>query len=121
VILIGPSNPLVSIGPILAVPGMREALSRARAPVVAVSPIVGGEVLKGPTAAFMAFAGQPCSAAGVRELYRDLLDGIVADETIEDSPRPTLPSLHADTRMDDATGRARVARETVAFAESLTG
>jgi LPPG:FO 2-phospho-L-lactate transferase len=121
VILIGPSNPLVSIGPILAVPGMREALSRARAPVVAVSPIVGGEVLKGPTAAFMAFAGQPCSAAGVRELYRDLLDGIVADEPIEDSPGPTLPSLHADTRMDDATGRARVARETVAFAESLPG
>jgi LPPG:FO 2-phospho-L-lactate transferase len=122
VILIGPSNPLVSIGPILAVPGMRDALSRARAPVVAVSPIVGGEVLKGPTAAFMAFAGQPCSAAGVRELYGDLLDGIVADEIIEDSPsRPTLPSLHADTRMDEAAGRARVARETVAFAESLAG
>ena len=55
-IVIGPSNPLVSIAPILAVPGMREALLAAPAPVVAVSPIVGGEVLKGPTAAFMAFA-----------------------------------------------------------------
>ena len=62
-IVIGPSNPLASIAPILAVPGMRAALREAPAPVVAVSPIVGGEVLKGPTAAFMAFAGRECSAA----------------------------------------------------------
>src|SRR5437016_6009338 len=80
--VIGPSNPVASIGPILAVPGYREALLRARAPVVAVSPIVGGEVLKGPTAAFMAFAALPCSAAGVAELYGELLEGIVCDEQV---------------------------------------
>ena len=56
-IVIGPSNPVVSIGPILALPGMREALAAARAPVVAVSPFVGGEVLKGPTLAFCEHAG----------------------------------------------------------------
>jgi LPPG:FO 2-phospho-L-lactate transferase len=114
VIVIGPSNPLISIGPILAVPGIADALRDARAPVVAVSPIVGGEVLKGPTADFMAFAGFECSAAGVSELYGDLLDGIVADE-----PVPGLPCLRTDTRMGDAADRARLARETVGFAESL--
>ena len=81
-IVIGPSNPVVSIGPILAVPGMPEALRDADAPVVAVSPVVGGAVLKGPTAAFMAFVDLPVSAAGVAEGYRGLLDGIVADEPV---------------------------------------
>jgi LPPG:FO 2-phospho-L-lactate transferase len=113
-IVIGPSNPLISIGPILAVPGIAEALKAASAPVVAVSPIVGGEVLKGPTADFMAFAGFECSAAGVGELYGDLLDGIVADE-----PVPDVPCLQTDTMMRDAAGRARLARETVGFAEGL--
>ncbi len=69
-IVIGPSNPLASIAPILAVPGIREALAAADSPVVAVSPIVGGEVLKGPTASFMAFAALECSAAGVARLLR---------------------------------------------------
>src|SRR4029077_16023789 len=81
-IVIGPSNPVISIGPILAVPGVREAIATARAPVGAVSPIVGGEVLKGPTEAFMAFAGVPANAAGVAEYYGELLDGLVADEDV---------------------------------------
>jgi LPPG:FO 2-phospho-L-lactate transferase len=114
VIVVGPSNPLISIGPILAVPGIAEALKAASAPVVAVSPIVGGEVVKGPTADFMAFAGFECSAAGVRELYGDLLDGIVADE-----PVPGIACLQTETMMGDAPTRARLARETVGFAESL--
>jgi len=113
-IVIGPSNPLVSIGPILAVPGMREALAAARAPVVAVSPIVGGEVLKGPTARFMAFAGLECSAQGVADFYGELLDGLVCDESVA---RP--PTLQLDTRMDDAASRARVAEQTLAFAAAL--
>lgn len=113
-IVIGPSNPVVSIGPILAVPGMREALRGARAPVVAVSPIVAGEVLKGPTAAFMAWAGQPASAAGVAALYGDLLDGIVSDE-----PVPGIATHRTDLLMADATGRARLASETLAFAARL--
>ncbi len=69
-IVIGPSNPLASIAPILAVPGMREALAAAAAPVVAVSPIVGGEVLKGPTEAFMAFAGARLQRARRGRLLR---------------------------------------------------
>jgi LPPG:FO 2-phospho-L-lactate transferase len=114
-IVIGPSNPVVSIGPILAVPGMREALRDAPAPVVAVSPIVGGEVLKGPTAAFMAWAGQPVSAAGVAALYGDLLDGIVTDEDVPGE----LPVQRAELLMADAEGRRRLAAETLAFAERL--
>jgi LPPG:FO 2-phospho-L-lactate transferase len=113
-VVIGPSNPIVSIGPILAVPGLREALAATRAPIVAVSPIVGGEVLKGPTAVFMAFAGLECSAQGVADCYGELLDGIVCDEGVA-----RLPTLELDTRMDDAAGRARVAEQTLAFAESL--
>jgi len=115
-IVIGPSNPLASIAPILAVPGMHDALAAAAAPVVAVSPIVGGEVLKGPTASFMAFAALELSADGVADFYGELLDGIVADETVG-----RLASLCMETRMDDASSRARVAEETLGFAEALAG
>jgi LPPG:FO 2-phospho-L-lactate transferase len=114
-IVIGPSNPLASIAPILAVRGMRDALHAATAPIVAVSPIVGGEVLKGPTAAFMAFAALDCSAGGVVDFYGELLDGIVADE---DAARE-LPALRTDTRMTDAASRARVADQTLGFALAL--
>jgi LPPG:FO 2-phospho-L-lactate transferase len=115
VIVIGPSNPLASIGPILAVPGVHDALAAANAAVVAVSPIVGGEVLKGPTASFMAFAALECSAEGIASFYGDLLDGIVADEAVAGG----LQSLETDTRMDDAAARARVATQTLEFAEAL--
>jgi LPPG:FO 2-phospho-L-lactate transferase len=113
-IVIGPSNPLASIAPILAVPGIREALQAACAPIVAVSPIVGREVLKGPTAAFMAFGALECSADGVADFYGELLDGIVADEDVA-----RLTTLNTDTRMDDAAGRARVAEQTLSFAQAL--
>ena len=113
-IVIGPSNPLASIAPILAVPGMREALVDAPAPVLAVSPVVGGEILKGPTAAFMAFAALECSADGIADFYGDLLDGIVADENVA-----SLPSLRIDTLMGDARARANVARQTLDFALAL--
>jgi LPPG:FO 2-phospho-L-lactate transferase len=116
-IVIGPSNPLASIAPILAVPGYREALAETRAPVVAVSPIVGGEVLKGPTASFMAFAALDCSASGIVDFYGELLDGIVADERIKGQ----LPALQADTRMVDAESRTRVAGLALDFAEALAG
>jgi LPPG:FO 2-phospho-L-lactate transferase len=114
-IVIGPSNPLASIAPILAVPGIREALAETSAPVVAVSPIVGGEVLKGPTAAFMAFAALDCSASGIADFYGELLDGIVADETAG----LRVPALQADTRMSDGPSRARVAKDTLDFALAL--
>jgi LPPG:FO 2-phospho-L-lactate transferase len=113
-VVIGPSNPLASIAPILAVPGFHEALHETDAPVVAVSPIVGGQVLKGPTAAFMAFAALECNAEGIVDFYGELLDGIVADENVA-----RLATLQTDTRMDDATARRRLAEETLAFADAL--
>jgi LPPG:FO 2-phospho-L-lactate transferase len=113
-IVIGPSNPLASIGPILAVPGFRDALAQTQAPVLAVSPIVGGEVLKGPTAEFMAFAALECSALGVAEFYGPLLDAIVSDEDV-----PQLAALQLDTRMDDDAARARVAGQVLSFAAAL--
>jgi LPPG:FO 2-phospho-L-lactate transferase len=113
-IVIGPSNPVISIGPILAVPGMREALAAARAPVVAVSPFVGGEVLKGPTEAFCRMAGLPLGSAGVEQAYAGVADGVLADE-----PAPALPTRIADVLMDTAEARRRVAAEALAFAQTL--
>jgi LPPG:FO 2-phospho-L-lactate transferase len=115
-IVIGPSNPVISIGPILAVPGVRDALAAAAAPVVAVSPVVGGQILKGPTRQFLEWAGQEVSAAGVAAAYDGLLDAIVADENLS---LPTLPVLRTDTLMDDAQSRARLAGEVLAFADAL--
>ncbi len=113
-IVIGPSNPIISIGPILAVPGIREALLEAAAPVVAVSPIVGGKVLKGPTAACLEWAGLTVDAEGVAACYEGLLDGVVADQRLTG-----LPSVETDTLMADADGRRRLARETLGFVEAL--
>jgi LPPG:FO 2-phospho-L-lactate transferase len=115
-IVIGPSNPVISIGPILALPGMREALVGAAAPVVAVSPLVGGRSLKGPTEAFCAYAGIELSAAGIARAYGEALDGMVADEEV-----PHLPSLVADTKMESVAASRRVAEETLKFAEGLRG
>jgi LPPG:FO 2-phospho-L-lactate transferase len=79
-ILVAPSNPVSSIGPILAVPGVHEALCGTRAPIVAVSPIVGGNAVSGPAGVMMAAQGLPVSIAGIAESYRDFLDFLVADE-----------------------------------------
>jgi LPPG:FO 2-phospho-L-lactate transferase len=114
-IVIGPSNPVISIRPILSVRGMREALRASAAPVVAVSPIVGGTVVKGPTEPFMAWAGLSLDAAGIAAAYRGVIDGLVADEPAADG----LPVLQTDTLMADAAGRRRVAEETLRFAEGL--
>lgn len=113
-IVIGPSNPVISIGPILELPGMRDALKRAPAPVVAVSPVVQGEVLKPATVPLMEWAGQPVSAAGVAAYYGDLLHGMVCDE-----PLRSLPALETDVLMADADGRRRLADLTLSFALSL--
>ena len=79
-ILVAPSNPVTSIGPILAVPGIREALRRTQAPVVAVSPIVGGAPVAGPAGILMQAQGLPVSIAGVAQAYRDFLDMLVVDQ-----------------------------------------
>jgi LPPG:FO 2-phospho-L-lactate transferase len=113
-IVIGPSNPVISIGPILAVPGMREALRAAHAPVVAVSPFVRGAVLKGPTEAFCAMAGLPLGTAAVEAAYGDVIAGVIADE-----PAPSLPTLVTGVLLDTPERRVAVARETLAFAQTL--
>jgi LPPG:FO 2-phospho-L-lactate transferase len=120
-IVIGPSNPVISIGPILALPGMHEALRAAPAPVVAVSPFVGGRSVKGPTEAFCQQAGIEPSAAGVARAYADVLDGIVSDESLDGGPGAVPPALVTDTLMDGAEDRARLARELLDFADSLSG
>jgi LPPG:FO 2-phospho-L-lactate transferase len=113
---VGPSNPVISIRPILSVPGMAGALRAAAAPVVAVSPFVAGTVVKGPTAAFLAWAGVTPDAAGIAGYYGDVLDGLVADEHPQSLG---LPLLETDTLMAGPDGRARVASEVLAFAEGL--
>ncbi len=117
-VIVGPSNPVISIWPILSVLG--EALGDISVPVVCVSPFVGGEIVKGPTEAFLEAYDQPLSATGVAAFYEalhpGLLDGIVADEQVEG-----LATLNIDTAMPDAPSRARVAEQTLAFANTLDG
>ncbi|HEX5147601.1 MAG TPA: 2-phospho-L-lactate transferase [Candidatus Limnocylindrales bacterium] len=124
-VLIGPSNPIVSIGPILAVPGMRQLLDGARSrgvPVVAVSGIVGGKALKGPADRMLVSLGLESSAQTVAEQYAPWLDGFVLDE-VDRSLEPAiralgLRTLVTDTIMADHAGRARLARTVLEFATS---
>ena len=118
-IVIGPSNPVISIGPILAVPGMREAIAASAAPVLAVSPFVAGAVVKGPTERFMAALGRPSTAAGVASLYTGLIDAMVVDEGDPDPPPEQIPTLAAPTLMEGAAGRARLARIVLDYAATL--
>jgi LPPG:FO 2-phospho-L-lactate transferase len=113
-IVIGPSNPVISIGPILALPGMREAVAGAAAPVVAVSPFVGGRSLKGPTEHFCEWAGIETSAAGIAGAYAAVVDGLVADEAVN-----RVPCLVTETLMGDEEARRRVASEVVQFGVGL--
>jgi LPPG:FO 2-phospho-L-lactate transferase len=115
-VIVGPSNPVISIGPILAVPGVREAMRATAAPVVAVSPVVRGEVLKGPTEAFMAWAGHACDAEGVIGHYGDLLDGLVTDEHVRGA---SLAMCETETLLATPAQRRQVADETLAFADAL--
>jgi LPPG:FO 2-phospho-L-lactate transferase len=112
-IVIGPSNPVISIGPILAVPGIRAALREAPAPVIAVSPFVGGHAVKGPTDDFCLSAGIDLSGQGIADHYRDVIDGVVAEEPVEG-----VPGLVTDTLMSDGAARSEVARKILDFAES---
>lgn len=125
VIVACPSNPVVSIGPILAVPALREAIGAARAPVVAISPIVGGRPLKGPADRLLRGIGSEVSARGVAALYRPWVDGFVLD--LRDAAQAAdvqalgMRTLATDTLMRDAGVAARLAAETLAFAETLRG
>jgi LPPG:FO 2-phospho-L-lactate transferase len=123
VVVIGPSNPIVSIGPILALPGMRDLIGSARArgvPVIAVSPIVEGRALKGPADRMMASLGLESSATGVARLLADVVDGFVLDD-LDRSMDPDIAALGlrtlvTDTVMTDDPGRARLARAVLEVA-----
>jgi LPPG:FO 2-phospho-L-lactate transferase len=116
IILIAPSNPWLSIDPILSVPAISEALHSASAPLVAVSPIIGGQAVKGPTAKLMAELGLPVTNVSIAAHYGDLLDGLLIHEG-DDVPR--IVTAQTDTLMQTLEDRARVARAALDLAETL--
>ncbi len=122
-IVIGPSNPIVSLGPILAVPGMADAIAAARAcgaQVMTISGIVGGRALKGPADRMLASLGHQSSALGVAELLAPYTDRFVLDD-VDAAVAPAIAALGlgthvTDTIMADEAGRARLARDLLALA-----
>lgn len=120
-ILIAPSNPYLSIDPVLAVPGMREALRASGVPIIAVSPIVAGEAVKGPTAKIMRELGVTPSALAVIEHYRSLIDAMVIDERDAGLVgRAACPVRICDTLMHSLADRERVARCALDLAAELS-
>lgn len=122
-ILITPSNPFVSIDPILSLTGVSNAISAAPAPVVAVSPIVGGAAIKGPAAKMMAELGMPMEAREVARFYEGLIDGFVIDRCDEDQA-PAIEEIGmavwvTDTVMNDLEDRITLARQCCRFAKEL--
>ena len=118
-IVIGPSNPVISIGPILAIPGMREAIAGSGMPVVAVSPYVAGKVVKGPTDAFMEAVGRPSTAAGAASLYEGLIAGMLCDPADPDPPPSGVQVLVCPTLMEGPGGRRALAERALELAASL--
>jgi LPPG:FO 2-phospho-L-lactate transferase len=122
-VVLCPSNPFISIGPILAVRGIRESLCRTSAPVIAISPIVAGKALKGPAARMMKSMGIRPSAAGVAGLYRDFLDAFVLDSADRgESGRVEQLGIRVfvtNTIMADAAKRRRLARDVLKVLEQI--
>jgi len=119
-VVICPSNPFLSIEPILAVHDLREAIARAAAPVVAVSPIIGGRAVKGPTAKMMSELGLEVSAAAVARRYRDLLDAYVLDGAdAAEAGKLGIPVTLAHTLMTTLADRENLAQHVLASADAL--
>jgi LPPG:FO 2-phospho-L-lactate transferase len=119
-VIICPSNPFISIEPILAVPGMRQALSACPAPIIAVSPIIGGRAVKGPIAKIMGELGITPSAAAVAKRYGDLLDGYVMDIGDAEEVANVAPSVTlAPTLMTNLAEREELARIVLEAASAL--
>jgi LPPG:FO 2-phospho-L-lactate transferase len=118
-IVIGPSNPVISIGPIVSMPEVREAIAASAAPVVAVSPYVAGQVVKGPTDLFMQAVGRPSTAAGAASLYEGLLDGMICDPEDPDPPPDAIRVMSCPTLMEGAAGRRELAERTLEFTSML--
>ena len=122
-IVICPSNPLLSIDPILSVPGVRERIRQKRAPVVAISPIVGGQAIKGPAAKIFRELGRDASVVAVAKHYRGLIEGIVID-TVDAGAKPAIEALGlrvaiTNTVMKNPADQARLADDVLAFAARM--
>lgn len=122
-IILCPSNPFLSVMPILSVPGIRPALEGRRVPLVAVSPIVGGKAIKGPAADIMRSFEIEVSAAGIAKVYGDLLDGLIID-TVDADLAETIANggpevLVTDTVMNSVADSTDLAHAAVSFARSL--
>jgi len=117
-ILIAPSNPYLSVDPILAVPGIAKALRAAKAPVVAISPLIGGQSVKGPTAKLMRELGHPLTNEAIAAHYAGIIDGLLIDEQ-DQAQNPGILFACTDTLMRDLGDRRRVAAAAMAFARTL--
>jgi LPPG:FO 2-phospho-L-lactate transferase len=124
-VIICPSNPFISIGPILAVPGVREALRKTQATVVAITPIIEGKALKGPSADMLRDLGHEVSARGVAALYRDFVDLFVLDETDAGLEAGIKELGHAvlltDTMMTTIETKKRLARKVIQWCAKQSG
>ncbi len=120
VVVLCPSNPFVSIDPILALPGMKEALRNSRAPVIAVTPIIGGRAVKGPAAKMLAELGLEVSGVSVAHHYAGLIDAFIVDQT--DPPSVPIPGVvlsRAPTLMQTESDREHLARAVLELADAL--
>jgi LPPG:FO 2-phospho-L-lactate transferase len=119
-IIICPSNPFVSVEPILAVPGIRVALQQARVPVLAITPIIGGKAIKGPAAKMMAELGLDVSGAAVARRYAGIIDGFVLDHA-DPLPEPQRDAtfFRAATLMNTTDDRLRLAHAVLQAADAL--
>lgn len=120
-VVIAPSNPLVSIAPIVDIPGMRAALAEATAPIIAVSPLIAGKVVKGPADRMMAALGHRADVVGVAQLYRGLAEALLIDakdQALADEVAATGLQPHfGDILMPDAAAKARLARDVLDVAQ----
>ena len=120
-IVICPSNPYLSVDPILAIPGVRAALAATATPVVAVSPIIAGKAVKGPTAKIMAELGVPLTSAAIAQHYRDLIDGLVLDDADAAQAASLGVATHVThTLMTTSADRCALACRVLDFADHLT-
>ena len=113
IVLIAPSNPWLSIAPILSIPGIRDLLSQLRTPVVAVTPIIGGDAVKGPTAKIMRELGLEASASAVARFYQGIVSGFVDDLRNEGQDFGRLPTIRLNTLMKNQGDKAALARATL--------
>ncbi len=120
IVLIAPSNPWLSLAPILAIPGLRELLERLAAPVVAVTPIIAGEAVKGPTAKIMRELGLDVSAREVARYYGGIIDGFVDDLRNEPFETEGLRIVQLDTLMIDQADKVALARALLEWTGSWT-